>query len=141
MQKLMALAPPLSLMMPSAAPKPSADTWKIEWRVLKLQLPQFQHHYNGAGKLHSVGSLDEDAVFMAMVNGTAKKQFIKEVVHHRRQRQPKAPKTSSFIIQTAPDVSYLVICFDNPHRCVICRSESALRGTLRTVQSNSTLRI
>ena len=107
MQKLMTLAPPLSLTMP----EPSADTWQIEWQVLKLKLTQFQHHYNGAGKLHSVGSLDEDAVFMAMVNGTAKKQFIKEVVHHRRQRQPKAPKISSFIIQEAPDVNYLVIVF------------------------------
>ena len=138
MQKLMALAPPISLTMPSAAPETSADTWKFAWPALRHQLPQFQHHYNGAGKLHRVGSLDEDDAFMAMINGTAKKQLIKEVVHHRRPGQPKAPKISSFIIQEAPDVSYLVIFFYNPHLCVICRSECALPSTLRTVRSKST---
>jgi hypothetical protein len=105
MKVLMKHAPPMSITVP--APKTSAvDTWKHAWPALRLQLPQFQHHYHGGGKQKRVGSLDEDVVFMALVIDTAKKQLTKEVVHHRRQRQPKAAKISSSIVMKAADVSF-----------------------------------
>ena len=125
-------APPMSITVP--APKTSAvDTWKHAWPALRQQLPQFQHHYDGGGKQKRVGSLDEDVVFMALVIDIAKKQLTKEVVHHRRQRQPKAAKFSSSIVMKAADVSFHVLIVFNPYLFVICRSENASPSTLQTV--------
>lgn len=122
MRLLMDLAPPMSLtVVPGAdstceyAPAPNSvkakiacdgatDTWKFEWLELKLKLRQFLHHFDSAGKLHRIGSLDDDNVFMKLVNDTAKKELVKEVVCRREKHARKYRKASTFKVQMAADV-------------------------------------